>query len=156
MLEHAKLRFLSYSNLVVNVDIDELILSKENKTLSEHVNESTSGAIIFSGVWIQNIREKEQTVPKYSDFKYIDIRKGKPAKKWVLDPSRCDKEIQWNLHSFSKEFAPDEVDNVELKHFTGITPNWRNIEFRKEKKFNPEFNFIDKELVKTFEKVFFD
>ena len=57
MLEHAKLRYLSNSSLVMNNDIDELVVLK-NITLRDVIDflrNNTIQCLKYKGIWIQPI-----------------------------------------------------------------------------------------------------
>lgn len=126
-ITHARKRFLSEARGIISTDIDELVTTDNDIPVFELLDGSASGALLFSGVWIENIRVSGlyDTESKFSDFKYIDTRRNKTTNKWVIDPRRIPEDIQWNVHSFGKGFLPDIVENIQHRHFVGITNNWK-------------------------------
>ena len=51
MLEHARRRFLVDAAAMVNLDVDELVVTDDGVSLFEHLARSAEGALIYPGRW---------------------------------------------------------------------------------------------------------
>lgn len=124
-LEHARRRFVRTAAGLISVDIDELVVAEDKRSVFEHLQESKSGALLFQGRWIQNVTSVASTPPRFVDFRFYE-KDGPPAtKKWVIDPKRVPEKFQLNVHSFTKGFEPDVPTGVFHRHFVGVNSNWK-------------------------------
>lgn len=124
-IEHARRRFLKYCQGVVSVDIDELVVTDDERSVFDHLSASKSGALLFEGRWIENVTDVVGRLPKFTDYQYFDVNVAPATRKWVLDPMRVPEQYQWNVHSFAKGFIPDHPVGVSHRHFVGINSNWK-------------------------------
>lgn len=127
VLEHAKRRYLRQSNVVVNVDIDELVVKENDISLVDGVLASKDGAIRFSGSWVETVQIDNQSerLPRFTDFKYKDIKKSKSLEKWAISPKRVDDKYQWQVHGFGGGFEPEISQDFVHRHYLGINTNWK-------------------------------
>jgi len=125
ILEHARWRFLSEAEFVINNDIDELLIVDCNKTVRQLLDHSTDGAVRYVGRWIENRRIKPSDgTPRFVDFAYYNFFAQVTTPKWIVDPRRCRGAIQWKTH---------RIDGVKMyhtpyamhRHFRGISTNWK-------------------------------
>lgn len=124
-LEHARFRFARSASAVASVDIDELIVVDDQKSVFEHLKQSGSGALLFEGRWIENVSDSTNLPPRFSDYVYYDPAVPATTKKWVIDPSRIPEDSQWIVHGFTGGFEPDNPKGISHRHFVGINSNWK-------------------------------
>ncbi|HET9867789.1 MAG TPA: hypothetical protein VFQ06_10895, partial [Nitrospira sp.] len=93
MLEHARHRFLSQASGVLNTDVDELVLTEDGSGIFELVESSTTGLLLFNGVWVENYptarKRSAAPPPRHRDFAWV--RAGDQIgcePKWAVVPSR--------------------------------------------------------------------
>lgn len=127
VLEHARLRFLSLAQAVINADIDELVLTKDGTSVFELVDKSNTGYLLYSGQWIEPATESTivERPPRHSDFTY---RFAAPTEqcsyKWVVAPRRSPPHAYWCTHGVAG-MEPDLLsDAVSHRHFRAINTGW--------------------------------
>ena len=99
ILQHARHRFLSLAEAVVNADVDELILTKNSASVFELVSRSYTGYLQYLGHWIETATETNSKSCRHFDFvyskaqadvtrpKWTDCAKSVPVKRAVACPS---------------------------------------------------------------------
>jgi hypothetical protein len=141
--EHARWRFLQDARSVMNSDIDELVLSRTNKSVFEAAEQSWSGLVRYPGRWIIGVddggldnsanapqRHFDFSIlmpPKYQRAKFLMLRdtNGCPAK-WTVVPNRCPAHAQWHVHSISRWWASYFCTrDFSFRHFREIGSNWK-------------------------------
>ena len=123
MFEHARMKYLSKSAMVINCDIDELIVCDVKLDLQDIIKEKAG--VLIEGRWIQ----ASSMSPKRNNFRHKDFwmyneaSKACPTK-WVVKPSWVPKNAQWMTHKIDKL---DLEKHAELcfRHFRGISTNWK-------------------------------
>ncbi|KHT54522.1 hypothetical protein [Alteromonas macleodii] len=123
MFEHARMKYLSKSAMVINCDIDELIVSDLDLDLQDLINDE-AGALI-DGRWIQATSESKQDGNfRHKDFWLYNKASKTCPTKWVVKPSLVPQEAQWMTHRIDKL---DLQKHPELcfRHFRGISTNWK-------------------------------
>lgn len=128
MFEHARLRTLWSARSVANVDVDELVLTPSGKGLFSLVEESLTGHMVFSGVWVERVRRGHppaQRPPRHKDFYFVD-RRGLDITepKWAVVPGRSPAEVQWVVNSILGMPASPDTGEATIRHFKGINTNW--------------------------------
>ncbi len=115
---------------IVNVDIDELVVSVRRRSIFASVEQSLFGTIRFNRLWVENIRDRSGP-PRHADF--IVRKKGQKSKdrgkKWALVPSRA-----WFLTTWRGQPWTHQVrgwlnlagSSVEFYcfHFRGVSGGW--------------------------------
>jgi hypothetical protein len=132
MLEHAKWRYLFCADLVLNMDLDELLLTN-GKTLDELSYICKNGdysTLLYQGIWIEPVNVYTQTEAKYENpdvrhFKnyYMtanQVHKGVPIK-YMLCPGR-NITNQWLLHRTSGPYI--HTKDVTYGHFMAMNTGW--------------------------------
>lgn len=122
MMEHAKERFLKYAKGVINVDIDELIVPKNGRSIFEEL--ITSPAIHISGRWIESIPLDDQLPVTFNNFFYYDKKNYKSDYKWCVNPQKVNYEAQWKVHTI-KTKALKLSRNAYYVHYKAINYNWK-------------------------------
>lgn len=155
ILEHARRRFLSEADGVISHDIDELVLTSNNQTIFEVIDESEAGYIRYPGRWIENITTQSQEKPQFTDFFVYSTERSPSTVKWALDPRRTSGAQQWKTHGIASLAAPVKTEQVMHRHFMGINTNWK---WKRDKpqRFNAKLHERDSLLIKQLSDVFGD
>lgn len=142
MFEHAKFRFLKHVKSVLHVDIDELVISKNNVSIFEEA-EKYDKPIYFDGMWVVNTINYDNY--SYKDLIYIDKetsgnsdmvsackKRSRAVVKWCVCPKNIEDfdNIQCRVHDHynikEKISLRKELNsNFETRHFMSITTGWR-------------------------------
>lgn len=133
VLQHARHRFLTFADAVLNCDIDELVLTTSRQSIFDLARRSRTGYLSFGGIWIENAAVEDRgDARRHRD--YVHRRAPDPrytTSKWAVVPSRCPPHAQWCVHWISGLAADDEASaQAELRHFNAITTNWRETRWR--------------------------
>jgi hypothetical protein len=127
VLEHARLRFLTLAQAVINADIDELVLTKNGVSVFELVEKSNTGYLQYSGQWIEGATDSSivDRSPRHVDFTY---RFAAPTEqctsKWVVAPRRAPQHAYWCTHAVAG-MEPDPLSEaVSHRHFRAINTGW--------------------------------
>ncbi|MGP5600644.1 glycosyltransferase family 92 protein [Glutamicibacter arilaitensis] len=155
VLEHARRRFLRESSMVINVDIDELVVSEDASSLFDELNESENGALRFSGAWVETVgqSDREAKLPRFVDFKYRDSRKQKSLEKWALIPKRIPEKFQWQVHGLGGGFNVPISGKFIHRHYLGINSNWK-YDRTKTTAYDEEHHFLDEKLIAALSRSF--
>jgi tetratricopeptide (TPR) repeat protein len=129
MLEHARQRVLCSANSVLNLDVDELVLTSSGRSIFEIAEASLTGQVVFHGMWVENRRKigdrSRGSVPRHMDFYFISAAEGENTEsKWAAVPARCPPDAQWYVHSIAGMAASPDLGEASLRHFKGINTNW--------------------------------
>ena len=126
MLEHARHRFLSSAEAVINADIDELVLTKDSEPLFDLVRRSGTGYLSYPGHWVESATATGAENHRHFDFCH---RAKEPASgfmwKWVVTPRRCPTEAKWLPHKVSRMKADPLSSSVSYRHFRAINTGWK-------------------------------
>lgn len=125
MFEHARRRFLSAANVVVNADIDELVQTPRSETIVGLTMQQEVG-LRFPGRWIEAHTVSEDCGGKlqFTDFGYYDPQTCRSDAKWAVKPSAVPDAAQWRTH-WLQDLELPEVKGVHHAHFKGINTNWQ-------------------------------
>lgn len=167
VLEHARRRFLCKAKSVLNVDIDEFVLSETSGSVFETVEQSKTGFVCFDGWWVYSDSSGEKALQKnpllhrdcfYRKKEYPDAS----TEKWAVIPSRVPDERQWMVHDIRYMPRAAESAHIRLRHFKEINTSW-NIDgsLRNEKRsesFKGDSHDleIDQQLLDKLQEVFSD
>jgi hypothetical protein len=114
---------------IVNVDIDELVISPFRKSVFKAVERAPFGLLRFNRVWVLNSRT-ETALPRHKDF--VVRKKGVAArdrgKKWALAPGKA-YFASWRAQPWThqvKGWLNLSGSSVEFYgyHFVGISRSW--------------------------------
>jgi Glycosyltransferase family 92 len=132
MLEHAKYRYLSSAELVLNNDIDELIVAK-GVNLEKILGQLTAGphqCLLYQGVWIepydlpnrQSAHLKPMSNRKFKDYCCIDANNKRGiGHKWMLVP-QANMQYQWLVHRIA---GPAGITtDLYYAHHLAMNTNW--------------------------------
>jgi hypothetical protein len=155
-LEHARWRFLRRARSVLHCDIDELVVSTDDRTVFEHAESHEAGFVEFRGRWIENIRVNFEAAdhqePLHAVFGYYAADSLHSSTKWCAVPTAIADHRQWLVHQISG--SPLTCEQALLyRHFKGITTHWKyrptGSAFREQCDYDSSIHKIDFELVEA-------
>jgi hypothetical protein len=131
-MQHARFRFLGRARSVLNVDIDELVLSDRGRSIFEATEQTRGGFLKFAGHWI-SATTPHGVAPgcgRHGDFWLLDAREQDECPpKWCVVPARTSRTRHcWSAHNLfgarrnrriSGEFA--------YRHMRGISKGWKEV-----------------------------
>lgn len=149
VLEDARWRFLQEAHSVLNVDVDELVLS-EHGSIFELAESSSKGYVLFDGSWVVGADEKARgphrehsAAIRHRDFTkallprrawVIDRRFNLPTftpinscpPKWALVPRQCPNRSQWKAHKATGYYLFERTSRIAVfRHFRHINTSWK-------------------------------
>lgn len=161
-LEHARWRFLADARSVQNADIDELLLSRTERSVFATAEEDRFGVVRYSGRWIIG---SDQTTPaprRHTDYDTVlrrrtarrcgvlpyDMNACPP--KWTVVPRRCPEAAQWGVHRIPNWLPAMRVNpDFCYRHFREINSNWKYDRLVRDA-FDPDLHEVDEELAAHF------
>jgi hypothetical protein len=129
-LQHARLRYLQSARSVLNVDIDELVLSSRGRSIFEATEGSWSGFTKFAGAWISTASATDVAAAdcRHGDFILRDrtVTEECPPK-WCIRPHpRDNHRYSWSVHNlFGARKNRRLSDEFLYRHVKGISNNWK-------------------------------
>lgn len=151
-------KYAMQARSILNVDVDELVMSPFRKSVFKAVERSPFGLLRFNRVWVLNARE-EDGPPRHRQF--VIRKKGIAArdrgKKWALAPGRAFF-ASWRAQPWTHQVKgwlnlSGSSDSFYGYHFIGISRSW--YWDRTEKiVFDPKLHLRDPLMIKTFADVF--
>ncbi|MFW1798550.1 hypothetical protein ACG9YX_00670 [Acinetobacter nematophilus] len=122
MFEHAKYRFLKYASGVINADIDELVITPNEKSIFELLG--SSKGLLYPGYWIQSIPLDKDKETRFFNYAYRSKTDKHSDNKWCINPSKLDDNTQWKVHSIRKTNLKS-IKGIYYAHFKAINYNWK-------------------------------
>jgi hypothetical protein len=164
--EHARRRFLANARSVMNSDIDEFVLCKDESSIFEKAERSPFGIARYSGRWVVATGEpKCETLPRHRDFDValrpqmqrtrFFLKRDAVAcfPKWTLVPRRCPDRTQWKVHTIGGWLpARLKTSGVGFRHFREIGGNWK-YDRKIREAFDPARHVRDEALARAFGRV---
>lgn len=142
-MEHARWLALQRARSVLDSDIDELVLSKNNVSVFEAAERSWTGTVRYEGVWVYGVAGKpesrnQQAPHRYPDFDHylrprvrrkfgiVPVVEDGCGTKWAVVPSRCPDHAQWTAHRIKNWIgAIPKSNEFCFRHYQEITTNWK-------------------------------
>lgn len=122
--ETARHRYLTRANWVLNLDIDELLVSPTRKRLSDFMAANRPDYLEIQGHWAFPLAFKPG-LPKHSDCRYVD-REKPMHQKWVVSPQLATPATQWKTHRITGLNQTNQSgSDFELRHFWPISTSWK-------------------------------
>jgi hypothetical protein len=149
-IETARRRFLRKARGVLQIDVDELVVSQDGASLFDELERSSMGAILFEGVWIENIRERSDTTFRHRDFRHAGAI-HKPTK-WAAIPSMLPDGVQMKNHDFENGFKAPVSHDLRYRHFRAISTSWKYRRDRPES-YDPAVHQLDMELTRDMRRI---
>lgn len=140
--EHARWCFLQQARSAMNSDIDELVLSRDGRSVFEAAERSRFGFVRYKGRWIIGVDGHDADIddrpPRHRDFSILmppdhhwswrgrrDLNRC--SAKWTIVPARCPPDVQWHVHAIAS-WLPSYLPcsrNFSFGHFREIGSNWK-------------------------------
>jgi hypothetical protein len=126
VLEHARHRFLSLAEAVVNADVDELVITRDGTSVFDLVNKSCTGYLQYGGHWIEGAKDSSDANGyRHSDFVYrFAVPTEITSKKWAIAPRWCPPYSFWRVHEVSGMQPDMSSEAVSHRHFRAINTGW--------------------------------
>lgn len=125
--EHVRRRFCADARGLANVDLDELIVRRGQRTMFDAAAEAQSGYLRIFGYWNENARAPEDAARpqrRHRDFPYVSKPAARPCEsKWVVVPQRLDHFATLHIHDVYNARTTESADFC-LYHFRGINTMW--------------------------------
>lgn len=151
-------KYAMQARSILNVDIDELVMSPFRQSIFKAVERSPFGLLRFNRVWVLNARD-ESGPPRHRQF--VIRRKGIAArdrgKKWAMAPGRAFF-ASWRAQPWThqvKGWLNLSGSSIRFYgyHFIGISRSWY-WDRTEEIKFDPKLHIRDPLMIKTFADIF--
>ena len=149
IMEHAKERFLSEAYGVLNLDIDELVITTKKTSIFDYL-EKYNGVHI-DGKWIENIPNNENGDIRFYNYFYFDKNDCKTTRKWCVSPKKIPNEHQWKIHNIAN-IKLKEDSSIFHAHFRPISLSWK-YDRSKSLEFNPLNHRVCYELIRNLNKI---
>ncbi len=129
-MSHARLRFLRAAKSVLNVDIDELVLSARGRSIFAATEQSRHGFIKFAGHWISGAAPGpvRHDTCRHADFSHRDAGETRTCPpKWCVVPGRHDPlRTTWSVHNLFGSRDNRRIDSeFTYRHMTAISNGWK-------------------------------
>ncbi len=129
MLEHSRRRFLSAARSVLNVDVDELVVTADGESVFTMVEKSDTGHIRLDGLWVENhpahVSSAKVAPPRHSDFYHVRAgRRHGCEEKWAVVPGRTPDTAQWAVHDIFGMPPSEHYRRAQLRHFKALNTDW--------------------------------
>ncbi len=124
MLHIAQERFLKKANAVLSVDIDELVLSPNGKSVFDAVKMANNGFISMSGKWVYALQPGDENTVRHFDHVFQMKKKDSVmSPKWCVNPQGPLEGEYWRLHGVcgaERDFSL----GYRFLHCRQITTSW--------------------------------
>jgi len=147
MLEHARRRFLADAAAMVNLDVDELVVTDDGISLFEHLARAADGILIYPGRWICNVRNRYPENIRHRCFRYYDSGEKPYLNKWTAVPSRLKDTAELGVHAIRHAMPPDPHPSIVFRHFRAVSTSWKYPRMRR-KRYNHSRHKVDEALVR--------
>jgi hypothetical protein len=129
-LQHARFRFLGQARSVLNVDIDELVLSNRGRSIFAAAEKSWRGFVKFDGRWI-SATTPHAVAPgqgRHGDFWLHDAAETDECPpKWCVVPGKTSRTKHcWSVHNlFGARRNRRLSREFRYRHMRGISQGWK-------------------------------
>jgi len=129
-LQHARFRFLLSARSVLNVDIDELVLSDRGRSIFAATEQSPHGFIRFPGRWISaaSPHRPDPATCRHADFTLADAEQaaGCPPKWCIVPTLRHAHRHSWSVHNlFGAKYNEGLDAEFAFRHMKAISNSWK-------------------------------
>ncbi|EIZ80909.1 PE-PGRS family protein [Novosphingobium sp. Rr 2-17] len=129
-LQHARFRFLGRARSVLNVDIDELVLSNRGRSIFDAAETSWGGFVKFGGRWISATTPHGVTPGqgRHGDFWLSDtLETDQCPPKWCVVPAKTSRTKQcWSVHNLFGARRNRRISGeFHYRHMRGISQGWK-------------------------------
>jgi hypothetical protein len=129
-LQHARFRFLGAARSVLNVDIDELVLSPQGRSIFAETERARRGFVKFDGRWVSATTPHGVAPGEgwHGDFWLRDaLETDECPPKWCLVPTRASRTRHaWSVHNLFGARANRRLSaDFAYSHMRGISQGWK-------------------------------
>lgn len=146
-LEDARRRFLPLAEGVLQVDVDELVVTADRSSIFDRLHHTVSGVIGFEGRWLESVAVAPSEPHRHRDFAHYHAERMRAAPKWAAIPARVPDDVQWRVHLVGVDFVMDAPGPVKFRHFSAITTDWRGEARRRLSTPDPSLHVLDEAWV---------
>lgn len=131
-LQHARFRFLGKARSVLNVDVDELVLSDRGRSVFAAAEKTRGGFVKFAGHWI-SATTPHGAAPgsaRHGDFWLRDAEETDTCPpKWCVVPGRTSTARHcWSVHNlFGARRNRHLSGEFAYRHMRGISKGWKEV-----------------------------
>ncbi|MEL6678106.1 MAG: hypothetical protein AAFQ51_05320 [Pseudomonadota bacterium] len=128
LLNLARIRFLSRAKAVLQADIDELFVPKNDQTVFDAALASPFGYALFDGSWRYAPRIAGDR-PRHADHVFHDPQSARPETKYCIRPKSLFGHIHWEVHGVVKGFMKKRFihPGIRYLHCAQISTNWKAV-----------------------------
>lgn len=129
-LQHARFRCLASARSVLQMDVDELLLSSSGRSIFAAAEASSSGIIKFSGSWISPAGWEglDPDSRRHADF-WLKMSNTEDlcTPKWCIVPTRFKGlNVSWSVHNlFGTRHNKLISSEFQFRHLRAISTNWK-------------------------------
>jgi hypothetical protein len=129
-MQHARFRYLLRARSVLNVDIDEMVVSDDGRSIFAATEDSPDRCTKFAGAWISSANPRGATAGdcRHADFVLRDrLEEETCPPKWCVVPdARGNWKHTWSVHNlFGAKANRTLSDAFSYRHMKGISNNWK-------------------------------
>ena len=125
-LEHARWRLLRSAAGFLNVDIDELVIDPDGRSVFDAIAAAPSGAVELPGTWIYPAPDSpSERIPWHTDCYWVKMLPpdAPSPTKWGAVPSRLPASAQATTHKV-RGIRMDPAPEFRFGHLLAISTNW--------------------------------
>ena len=126
LLNLAHRRFLGSARAVLSVDVDELVWSKEGRSVFDETAASPLGYLRVSGTWVFPAPDKEGHC-RHRDHLYSDSQGREGREKWCVVPGGPLKGHYWDVHRIRGVWRKHLTASTRCRywHFSHVSTDWK-------------------------------
>lgn len=125
-LEHARWRILRAAAGYLSVDIDELVIDPDGRSVFDAISSSPSGVLSIEGRWIYPDPATPLTrQPRHADSSWVKVRPpdAPSPRKWGIVPARLPRRAQLMVHDVMG-VGESQDSRFWFAHLLSISTNW--------------------------------
>lgn len=123
-LEHARWRMLRDAAGFLNVDIDELVIDVDGRSVFVEVARSAGLGLQIAGTWVYPDPQAPAGLPKHADAYWVLPGDRASPPKWIVVPRRLPRKAQLGIHNFNRGGYLLEAKHLRFGHLLNISTNW--------------------------------
>ena len=106
---------------MVNLDVDELVVTDDGVSLFDHLARSAEGVLIYPGRWMSNVRNFNPQDIRHRRYRYYDTGEDPYLTKWTVVPSRLPETAALGVHTIRNVMTPHPVHPaIIFRHFRAV------------------------------------
>ena len=123
ILEHVRYKYCSNKSFLINVDIDELLISNK-KPIFKYISKGSSIGL-FKGKWAYIEETNNDKKILHKSHHILDIQSSCPNK-WIANLQKMPDRVFLQVHNVANNFRTIDLDcTVFYIHFKSISTSWK-------------------------------